>query len=703
MGLRLGVDTGGTFTDFVWLDEYGRMQIHKQLSTPHDPSEAILGGISVLAVPETADIVHGTTVATNALLERRGARTALITTAGFADVLAIGRQNRPDIYALVPQKPEPFVPKKWRFEVEERVTADGEVLVPLNLETLKPILQKIEEEQIESIAICLLFSFLHPHHEQQIRQLIINYQLPISNIPISLSSEILPEYREYERTSTTVINAYVAPLMATYLRRLAVGVAPRKLSVMQSNGGVIRAETAALQAARTALSGPAGGVVGARYVAQQIGIEQIITFDMGGTSTDVALCPGKLPTTSEGEIVGMPLRLPIIDIHTVGAGGGSLAYVDVGGALHVGPQSAGADPGPACYGKPTPSLALPLSGGGDLAPSPSKGEGWGEGDIQSRATVTDANLVLGRLDADRFLGGAMRLDETAAYEALSELAQQMGVDSAETAAWGVIQIANANMERAIRKVSVERGYDPREFTLIPFGGAGPLHACELAQNLQIPQIMIPPIPGVLSAMGMLVAPPTKDYSQTVMLGIEVQGPGIWDTLHDTLFILLERALGEMAQEGISADEMTSYSFLDMRYKGQSHELNIPFRLDLNVDQVAQLFHDAHQKRYGYAQLEEPIEVVTVRLTAVSPVTPPDLPKRPLQDQSIDDAILGEKAVWFNEKPMPTQLIDRNKLQPGNRFAGPAILLQYDTTIVITPEWETAVDEYGNLIINSTDR
>ena len=472
--------------------------------------------------------------------------------------------------------------------------------------------------------------------------------------------------------------------MAKYLRRLAEGVAPRKLSVMQSNGGVIRAETAASQAVRTALSGPAGGVVGAQHLARQIGIENIISFDMGGTSSDVALCPGELPTTSEGEIAGMPLRLPIIDIHTVGAGGGSLAYVDAGGALHVGPQSAGADPGPACYGQ------QPASEEKQSLIS----------NLQSRATVTDANLLLGRLDAENFLGGGMQLDQIAARKALSKLADQMDVESAETAAWGVIQVANANMERAIRKVSVERGFDPREFTLIPFGGAGPLHACELAQSLQIPRIMIPPTPGVLSALGMLVAAPTKDYSQTVMGEIGDRRSEIGDLIQSTFAGLQERALREMVEEGFTADAVTFQYFLDMRYKGQSHELKIPFGLELSIVEVVQRFHEAHQTRYGYAQLDEPVEIVTVRLTAVSPVTPPELPKRPLQDKSINDAIIGEKEVWFNEQPMLTKLMQREKLKPGNEFVGPAILFQYDTTIVITPEWKTAVDEYGNLILTT---
>lgn len=503
--MRLGVDTGGTFTDFAWLDGDGRLRIHKQLSTPQDPSQAILTGMGAMGVAEQTAVVHGSTVATNALLERRGARTALITTAGFADVLAIGRQNRPQLYALVPQKPEPLVPREWRFEVHERVSAQGEILTPLDPAALRPILERLAAEGIESVAVCLLFSFLRPEHERLIEEVIGNWQLPMTNsqLPVtrphvSLSSEILPEYREYERTATTVINAYVAPLMGRYLERLAEGIAPRPLAVMQSNGGIISARAAGRQAARTVLSGPAGGVVGARFVAGRAGFEELITFDMGGTSTDVALCPGRLPTTAEGEIAGLPLRLPIIDIHTVGAGGGSLARLDVGGALQVGPQSAGAAPGPACY----------------------------PGSPNRQATTTDANLVLGRLDADHFLGGAMRLDRERAREALGELAQTMGVATPETAAWGVIQVANMTMERAIRRISVERGYDPRYFTLVAFGGAGPLHACDLAASLQIPRVLIPPAPGILSALGMLAAAPTKDYSQTVMVKLGVGGWGL---------------------------------------------------------------------------------------------------------------------------------------------------------------------------------
>lgn len=688
--MRLGVDTGGTFTDFVWLDGDGRIQIHKQLSTPDDPARAILAGVREMAVPETAAIVHGSTVATNALLERRGARTALITTAGFGDVLAISRQNRPDIYALVPQKPPPLVPRQWRFEVEERVTAAGDVLIPLDKASLEAILLRLAEEKIESAAVCLLYSFLYPDHERQIGAAI--RQIFGEELPVSLSCDILPEYREYERTSTTVINAYVAPLMGRYLTRLAAEVQPRPLTIMQSNGGIISAETAGREAARTALSGPAGGVVGARYVAAQAGFERIITFDMGGTSTDVALCDGRLPTTTQGEIAGMPLRLPLIDIHTVGAGGGSLAWVDPGGALHAGPQSAGAHPGPACYGLEKSPISNPSTLLRTSLQSPIP-------NLQSpisRATVTDANLLLGRLDADHFLGGAMRLDVAAARAALAELAGQMGADSPETAAWGVIQVANANMERAIRRISVERGYDPRRFTLVPFGGAGPLHACELAQNLQIPRVLIPSSPGVLSALGMLTAAPAKDYSRTVMLPAVAAG-----ALPEQFAPLRERAQAEMAQEGHA--EVTLHYHLDVRYRGQSHELTIPYTPGEGVTAVTQTFHAAHQTRYGYRQPQEPVEIVTIRLTAVAPVTPPVLPIQPLTQTSAVEAIIGEKEVWFDQRSVVTTLYQRERLRPGHHFSGPALVFQYDTTIVIPPGWVTAVDETGNLVVSRKDR
>ncbi|MDA0246527.1 MAG: hydantoinase/oxoprolinase family protein [Chloroflexi bacterium] len=670
---KLGVDTGGTFTDFVWLDPAGQLRLHKQRSTPQDPSEAIWAGIIHNEIGEETAVIHGSTVATNAILERRGAKTALITTAGFGDVLAIGRQNRPDLYALVPRKPAPLVPSQWRFEVAERVTAEGAILTPLDTADLDPIIAQLSADGIESVAICLLFAFLNPLHEQQIAE-VLRAHLP--HLPLSLASEILPEYREYERTSTTVLNAYVAPLMSHYLAKLAGRVAPRPLAIMQSNGGLISAAVAGAQAARTALSGPAGGVVGAKFVAEQAGYTHIITFDMGGTSTDVALVAGKLPTTAAGHIADMPLRLPMMDIHTVGAGGGSLGYVDAGGALHVGPESAGADPGPACY----PPLANPR-------PLP----------VPSRTTVTDANLVLGRLDAGHFLGGQMALDGSAAQSALVELAEKMGVEGAETAAWGVLQVANAHMERAIRKISVERGHDPRQFTLVPFGGAGPLHACELAESMGIPRVLIPPTPGVLSALGMLVAAPTRAYAQTALRKITAEDEGLEGWLAEQFAPLEERARAEMAAEGHTA--ITLRHALDMRYAGQSHELQIELSAVSGQLSASQLFHEAHKGRYGYAQEGAVVEVVTVRLVAEAAVEPPVLPREMEEVGGGEAAVVGQKAVWFAGQPVPTMLYAREKLRAGHVLAGPALIFQYDTTIVIPPQWVVRVDGWHNLVVS----
>lgn len=678
---RLGVDTGGTFTDFVWLDEAGQPQIHKHLSTPQDPAKAVLRGIELLDKDSTITaktaVIHGSTVATNALLERRGARTALITTAGFADVLAIGRQNRPDLYALVPQKPEPLIPTKWRFEVEERVTASGDILVPLKLEQLDPILAQIKDDEIQSVAVCLLFSFLRPEHERQIREYLQEFQKQNGlTFTVSISSEILPEYREYERTATTAINAYVAPLMNGYLQRLASGLEKRPLTIMQSNGGIIQPATAGEQAARTVLSGPAGGVVGARFVAGAAGFSQIITFDMGGTSSDVALCPDRLPVSAENEIAGLPLHLPMIDIHTVGAGGGSLAYIDLGGALHVGPQSAGANPGPSCYGLSSADAENKLT-----------------------ATTTDANLVLGRLDSDHFLGGQMRLNEQLARQALTTLAHQMGLDSAETAAWGVIQVANANMERAIRRISVERGYDPRPFTLVAFGGAGPLHACEMAANLQIGQLLIPAVPGVLSALGMLVAAPTRDYSQTIMTRIGSPQGSYTEKLAAVFAALEAKALAEMTADGYSPETLTIQPALDMRYAGQSHELSISIPPG-GYQVIAGLFHAAHNQRFGYEQPQETVEIVTARLTIVAQTQPPRIESEPLRPSRSSRAVIGRKEVWFNQKPVETSQYDRAKLAPGDTFSGPAVIYQYDTTTVIPPTWQVQVDAYRNLVVNA---
>lgn len=657
-GIVLGVDIGGTFTDFVLLQD-GQITVHKRLSTPADSSQALLAGVEHLNLSPHAEVVHGSTIATNALLERRGARTALITTRGFADVLEIGRQDRPDLYALVPRKPEPLVPAAWRFEVDERVTASGEVLRGLSAESIEQVMQCIRAEGIESVAVCLLFSFLQPAHEQALADALRGVA------DVSLSSEILPEYREYERTSTTVINAYVAPLMARYLTRVEAGLQGRRLRIMQSNGGVITAAAARREAARTVLSGPAGGAVGAFHVAQLAGYDHIISFDMGGTSTDVALFPGGIKHTRESEIGGFPLRLPVVDVHTVGAGGGSIARVDPGGALQVGPESAGADPGPACYGR------------GELP------------------TTSDANLVLGRLHPGRFLGGQMPLYPDRARQALAGLAAGMQVERPEQAAWGVVCVANAAMERAIRAISVERGYDPRRFTLVAFGGAGPLHACALAEALRMPRVLIPRTPGVLSALGMSIADLVKDYSRTVMGGGDVlSGAAL-----DTIFAPLEaRALYELEAEGISPGRAVLERALDMRYAGQSHELTVP---QPPGGDWCLAFHAAHERRYGHSHPAEAVEVVNARLRATGQGSRPSVERLEAGHPDSSAAVVGEGPAWFStDRAERTPYYERDRLLARNVIDGPALIFQLDTTTVIQPGWRAVVDEWGNLVLST---
>jgi N-methylhydantoinase A len=695
----VGVDVGGTFTDFVVL-RASRLQVYKLSTTPADQSQAILAGLRALGIEE-AEIVHGMTVATNALLERRGATTALVTTAGFADTLIIGRQNRPHLYRLSQQRAEPLVGDPLRFEVTERLDHTGAVLQPLDEDGVLSLVQQIRDAEVESLAIVLLFSFRNPTHEQRVAAL-LRRQLP--DLPISLSSEILPEYREYERTTTTVINAYVRPLVARYLHRLEDALAHRdeggqavdghrlssNVRIMQSNGGAIGIRQASAQAARLVLSGPAGGVVGAFEVARQalqtqslnrsiswsqqserLSNEEIrlITFDMGGTSTDVALCPGQIPTTAESIVAGLPLRLPVIDIHTVGAGGGSIAYVDAGGVLRVGPRSAGAVPGPACYGR------------GGVEP-----------------TVTDANLVLGRLDPGGFLGGRgdVALDRAAAHRALEQLGGQLGLD-AEAAALGVIRIVNATMERALRRVSVERGHDPRQFILFPFGGAGPLHACDLAAALGIRHILIPPFPGVLSAYGMLVADIVSDASHSILQDAETLLADL-TPLRQALQSQEARVRTVLAGEAVAAPAISAA--LDLRYRGQSYELTVP--LDLPLDdttfrRAVDTFHQTHEQRYGYAMAGEQVQVVTLRIRGSGPGARPELPSEAPGSPDAGAACVSEQPVWFDPTgPTATPCFDRTRLRAGHRFDGPAMVFQFDATTVVLPGWEAQVDELGNL-------
>ncbi len=665
---RLGIDVGGTFTDIVIFDGE-TWRIDKVPTTPDDQSRAIVNALHRLGVPPETPIVHGTTVATNALLERRGARTALITTQGFRDVLAIGRQHRPFLYRLAQHRPPPLVPDEWRLEVPERIGADGRVLEPLDEEAVRRLAARLAESDRESVAVVLLFSFLDSRHEERIAEIMKVY---VPGLPISLSSDILPEYREYERTATTVVDAYVRPPVHRYLTRLAEGVGKRPVWLMQSNGGIISVEQAAQQAARLLLSGPAGGVVGAFHLAQiamETDAPRIITLDMGGTSTDVALCPGDIPTTTETEIDGVPIRLPMLDIHTVGAGGGSLVQLDEGGALRVGPRSAGALPGPVCYGR-----------GGTIP------------------TVTDANLVAGRLDAAYFLGGRgeIRPDVAAARAALAALGERLGL-SAEGAALGVLRVANATMERAVRRVSVERGYDPREYVLVPFGGAGPLHACELADTLGIRHVMVPPTPGVLSALGLLLADLTTDHVQAVLALAD-------DLRHDdtpvqhALAAARARVEAHLAAQGIQAPRL--HAWLDMRYRGQSYERAVPLTLPYTHEHLAQAidaFHALHQQRYGYAMPSESVEVVAVRVRGVGHMPRPAMPQLPPATTPVEAACIGRKLVWFTlDAPYETPIYARAKLHAGHRFSGPAIVVQFDSTIVVPPAWQARVDAWGML-------
>ena len=664
----VGVDVGGTFTDFVVLSG-GVLTVHKQPTTPDDQSRAVLRGLEHLRTEREAGVMHGTTAATNALLERRGARTALVTTRGFADVLAIGRQNRPQLYALTPSAEPPLVPRELRFEVSERLAPDGAVLVALNEDELHDLGRLLREAQVESLAIVLLFSFLNDAHERRVRASLKDV---LGDIPVSLSVDVLPEYREYERTATTVINAYVQPIIGRYLFRLKRALEGRRLHVMQSTGGMLQVEQVASQAARLVLSGPAGGVSGAFHLAQsalQSDAPRIVTFDMGGTSTDVALCPGVVPQTSESTICGLPIRLPTTEIHTVGAGGGSLARVDAAGVLRVGPQSAGAVPGPVCYGQ------------GGTVP-----------------TVTDANLVLGRLLPDQFLGGtgAQSLDASAAQAALARLGSALGL-SAEAAALGVVRVANATMERALRRVSVECGHDPRTYALVPFGGAGPLHACALAEALGMRRILVPRFPGVLSALGLLLAPVTSDASQALLASVSdlIEHPA---RVRDVLTHLQDTATLRVRTAG--APVLTAS--VDLRYSGQSHELTVDLDLPVSgaaLQRAEAAFHAAHKQRYGYSRPDQPVDCVSVRARATVPSAQSLPGAAPRAQSPTESARIARCPVWFSpEGAQRVPCYRRRSLQNGHTIAGPALVVQYDSTLLVAPSWSGRVDGWGNLML-----
>ncbi|GAB4332244.1 MAG: hydantoinase/oxoprolinase family protein [Phototrophicales bacterium] len=654
--MLVGVDIGGTFTDLV-LSKDGYLTIHKLPSTPHNPAQAMLEGLNTITgnqISALERVAHGSTVATNAILERKGAKTAFITTQGFRDVLMIGRQNRPVLYALQPQLSAPLIPRDQCYDVPERLDHQGEVIIPLDMAAVDRVLDAIQAQGMESIAVCLLYSYINPVHERQIQDRIVARGL-MERWQVALSHEVLPEFREYERASTVALEAYVRPVMGRYItkleQQLPQGVG---LRIMKSDGGVIGAERIKQQAIQTALSGPAAGVVGAYHIARLAGYENIITLDMGGTSTDVAVIPGEPVRRPQSEIDGLPLRIRLLDIETIGAGGGSIARIDAGGALRVGPQSAGAVPGPAVYQR-----------GG------------------TQATVSDANAVLGRLDADHFLGGGMPLDIEAGRRVIGEIAQQLNI-SVENAAKGILDVANVNIDRALRRVSVARGYDPRRFTLVVFGGAGALHACDVADRLQIPRVLVPRYPGVLCAFGLLVADVVLDYSQSV---IRLVTDTTIDDLANLLEDMMEQAKHDLIQEGITdRDHRLYHASLDVRYQGQAYELNVPVS-DV-VNDICEAFHRIHARTYGYAIEARAVEVVNLRLQAVGIVDHP--------------VITAESEKVYQPRPSGQKgdfaLYEREALKPGATFTGQALVFQLDSTIYIPTEWSARVDGYHNLIL-----
>ncbi len=646
--MKIGVDIGGTFTDFVVYEEStGEVRSFKLPSTPHEPERSVLEGLQRLAIDDGTVVVHGSTVATNAVLERKGAKTAFITTEGFKDLLRIGRQNRTELYEFAASRPPPLVPPELSFEIKERVDRHGNVLDPLSENEIPSLVQQLQQEAVESVAICFLFSFLHPEHEQRVAR-----ALSEAGLSVSLSSQVHPEFREYERASTTALNAYVMPVMDRYLGRLGDRLATEQLRIMNSNGGILSAAQAQQQPVKAILSGPAAGVVGALDIAKAAGLERVISFDMGGTSTDVSLSIGEAQLTSEGEIAGLPLRAPMIDIHSVGSGGGSIAFVDPGGLLHVGPESAGADPGPACYGR-----------GG------------------TKPTVTDANRVLGRLDPHRFLGGEMILDSAAAERAVGEIATLLGM-SLEGSALGIVRVVNSHMASALRLVSTARGHDPRDFTLLSFGGAGGLHACDVARQVGIGSVLIPAGASTLSAYGMLAADLAKDYVQTVMMAADT----LFETLEARFAPLEQEGQKDMELQGIPSELIELVSELDLRYAGQSYELRVPFDPGF-----ASSFHERHQAAYGYSDPDMPVEVVNLRVRAIGRVAQLEVERSSLGSSDPAEALLYDADGELEH-------YDGERLSPGNRLLGPAIIHYLDTTAYLGPADTADVDEQGNLMV-----
>ncbi|MEI9981156.1 MAG: hydantoinase/oxoprolinase family protein [Edaphobacter sp.] len=650
--MRVAIDTGGTFTDCVYMQD-GQFVVLKVFSTPQDPGLAVLNGLRQIAAGPQVVVRHGTTVGTNAMLERKGGRVAFVTTKGFEDTIAIGRQARSKLYDWFQPAPECLVKAELRFGVTERTNAEGEIVRGVNAAELEELVRAIGEADVDAVAISLLFSFANSKNESEVAR-----ALEKLGLPLSVSHKILPEFREYERGSTVVANAYLAPKMGAYLTNLVKGVEEAydeaRLEVMQSSGGIIPARLAAAEPVRTVLSGPAGGVIGAYKLATLAGFDRIIGFDMGGTSTDVCLVDasaGGLRISNESMVSGIPIGVPMLDIHTAGAGGGSIARFDAGGMLRVGPESAGSMPGPICFGR-------------------------GE-----QPTVTDANLALGRLDTERFLGGSVKLDRERMMQWMAKA--KGSITTVEEFAAGILQVIETSMAKAIRVISVERGHDPRDFTLVAFGGGGPVHACSLARALSVPRVLVPALPGALSAVGILLADTMREYSRTVMLPVEAS---------------LENVFREMEQVGVEefrAEGLTGLAFrsVDLRYRGQGYELNVPFGPGMAAE-----FHDLHQRRYGFASETRALEVVNVRVRMVSAAEKFAPVMQALVEGDGSQALIGTRPVYFDDRFHETRVYNRELLRPGDTFAGPAIVSEYSSATVLPLGDVLRVDGLENLVI-----
>jgi N-methylhydantoinase A len=684
--MRIGIDVGGTFTDIVLIDDKGkRIHYAKVLTVPKNPAQGVLNGIEKIlriANATMADLDymvhgHGTTIGTNALIERKGAKTGLITTAGFRDVLEIARIERPDegLYDLTVDLPEPLVPRYLRVEVDERVGSKGEVIRALDEESVARAVNFLKEQRVETIAVCLLFSFLNPKHEQRVKEIAREI---FPEAFVSISSDISPEFREFERASTTVINAYLQPIVERYIRNLIAMLNEKygqvEVRIMQASGGAMSAEAARDHAVNIVNSGPAGGAVAGAFIGSLIGDEYLMTVDMGGTSFDIGLIIDGVPrVSSEGKFEGYPVKIPAVDVHALGAGGGSIAWIDKGGALNVGPKSAAADPGPACYGL-----------GGELP------------------VVTDANLVLGRLNADYFLGGEMKLYPDKARAAIEKhIARPMKM-SIEDAAYGIVRVVNANMVKGMAGSSIQKGYDPREFTLVAFGGAGPLHACELAKDLGMSKVVIPLYPGALSAFGLVTSDIRHDYVQTVAKPAASVDP---NALLRAYLGMEEQARAQLRAEKIAEKDVAIQWTADLRYAGQAYELNVPVPRNSqltrkDIDAMVTRFHALHQKVYAYSSRDEPVDVINVRLVGIGHVADVKLPHRQRGTASPRTALKGKRPVYFEGRGfINVPVYERDLLKPGNVVKGPCMIEEIISSTVVIPGATACVDVWGNVIIN----